>query len=163
MALCKFTLNKGILDLLHMHIELDTSTDLPSGLLHTAKMTSEDTHQIPLPPDARQGHFKRITLKEAKKFVYDFLAGEIVVFALQEMMLKHDVLEVVERSFLKCFDMKVTAASLGEILKALKNQERYHFMNVDKMLIENPLENCASIGCMHHFEVDGPKYCSLAR
>lgn len=163
MALSKFSLNEGIIDTVHFHIDLDTRYELPQGLLNTAKMTSEDTHQIPLSPDPRKGTFSRIEQKHAKDRLADFLGTDSVLFTLQEMHIKHDVMEVVERTFMKVMELKVTVAPLQELFRALKNDEKYYVIDVTKILLDNCYESYASIGCMHHFEVDAPKFCSLAR
>lgn len=166
LALSKFSLSRGLLETLHFHIDMDLNEDLEKGLLNKVKDTSEDTHQISI-SEPRKGVLLRISQAEAKKRVQSFLMGTSIAFTLQELMLKYDVEEAIEQSFQKAFDMDVKVESIQQLLMAMKRRvgdERYgEKEGLHAILVKNPLNYLSSFGCMHHFELDTPLFCSLAR
>lgn len=159
LALSKFSIRDGFSNSIHYHIDMDTNNGLPRGSLGAVKMSSEDTHRIPLSPDPREGKVDYIKQPEATRKIQDFLGTTSVLFTLQERNIKHDAIDAIERTFLKVFNMIVTAAPLQVLLKAMKctNGDEYG------LLINNPFDALSSIGCMHHYKVDAPLFCSLAR
>lgn len=163
LALLKFNVANGIIEKLNIHI---SSSGLPIGLLNEAVQLAEETHKIAPDEKLRLGEYKKIEMHEVKKRIKNFLGTQDVIFSFDYALNKYDDIEATAKVLKKIIGIKeVAVASMQHLLLAL--QKRNEQPPADNLNLRAKLENNQwedwSFGCMHHFHVDAPKYCTLAR
>lgn len=139
-----------------------SGTGLPIGLMKEAIHLAEDTHKI-APDEQRFGEFENIELDEAKQRVKNFLGSHNVLFSLSDTLNKYDDIEATAEVMKQIIGIDVAVDSLQKLLITLQLRNGQHSTdNLLEKFKKNEYENW-SFGCMHHYRVDAPKYCTLAR
>lgn len=157
-GLLKFSLDQGILETLHFHLDPGT---LPIGYVSEANYRAEKTHQIPF--DSKMG----IPIQSAKDQILSFMDikkdKQSYVFTLTE---EHDL-----PAAKNMFEMITQDGQVGVIaLESLVSKYNLHCKHekidpvqlIDILINKNEWEK-DDIGCAFHSDLDIPRFCSLAK
>lgn len=170
LALIKYNLELGVLDKLHMFIN---PVKLPLGLAHEARNYSEDSHELPTPPNAMGESDFRTLLH----MILDFTNYSKKSFKLFPLMTDAKEVSVVE-SLIKQLndDVKLEyqfiVIPLGEFFFQLKRATEKYGLDIctfptktvaDILLKKDAYEYTSGIACDFHEKLGNQRFCTLSK
>lgn len=169
MAIIRYSLENGILGQFH---ELINPARLPLGLTHEASEYSEETHALPLPPNALGETDFRVILKKLLAFTGYNKPRKLFPFVTEarEVTAIESVLTQLNRESNAKYQFLVIP--LEEFFLHLKRGTEKYGLDIsifpDKVIADMLLRNDAyeyssGIACDFHDQTGNPKFCALSK
>lgn len=168
-AIIKYTLENGILGKFH---DLINPINLPLGLALEANQYSNETHALPIPPNALGETDFAVVLRKVLEFTgYNKPYKLFPIFTdAKEVAVVESVLTQLIKASKTNFQFLVI--SLAEFLFHLKRGTEKYGLDIcifpDKTLAELLLKNdeyeyTTGIACEYHEYIENPKFCALSK
>lgn len=170
MAVLKYNLEMGVLDRMHEFVD---PGNLPLGLAYEANLFSEETHQLPIPPNAMGEKDFSVLLDKLLNFIdYEKKDRKALIFLTENKEVA--IVESILNQFMDEADLDYNflVCPLGEFFYQLKRATENYGLDIrtfpaktvaDILLKKDNYEYTSSIACEFHENLGNPRFCSLSK
>ncbi|XP_062551943.1 protein maelstrom homolog [Armigeres subalbatus] len=170
MALIKYNLELGVLDRLHLLIN---PVKLPLGLAHEARNYSEESHELPTPPNAMGETDFLILLQKILSFT-DYNKKPYKLFPLMTDAKEVPVIESIIKQLNDeaKIEYQFLVIPLGEFFFQLKRATEKYGLDIctfptktvaDILLKKDAYEYTSGIACDFHEKMGNQRFCALSK